>query len=390
MNIRALRRHLPSQGTERSEKLADKLLRGDKLQGELRGQAMEQLTTVPEPWLERLEGEGLAYVALGYHDDLSQTDLITSYDPDRLRIEAKEARKLSSKVQVDVENELKADLEAETDDFRRHMLERGKVDLLKERLAAELDAHNLGFAIRVTRDLTPLQFIEGENGIVAGQFDDYGPPSETERDLFREVLLELNGQEAVADAGSDPKGYHLADDATLEPANDILLIPYKMYGKKRLSEVSKASYSSINGMLMDQHMGAHYWPNRLIVMDDEVAVLPSTKTGNHSVLLHETGHAIDYIAEKIDGQNHRETIDRMYKEDMELAKSGDDRFLTDRARDNAREYFAEAVEAYLTQPVEDEAWYKQENHYVALQEGNPRLYEYVDTLMKLPAIAKDQ
>ena len=387
MNIQALRRHLPNQGTQRSQELAEKMLKGDQLKGRLRGHAMEQLTTVPEPWLERLDGEGLAYVALGFHDDLSKTDLITSYKPERLRAEAIEARNLSAQVQGEVEKEVQAELKDETDEFRRHMLERGKADLLQERLAAKLDAHNLGFAVRVTRDLTPLQFIEEENGITASRYDEYSTPSETERGLFREVLLELNGPEIVANPGGDAKGYPLADDAGIEPANEVLMIPYTMYGNKRLSPVSKESYSSINGMLMDQHMGAHYWQNRLIVMDDEVAVLPSEKTGNHSVLLHETGHAIDYIAEKIDGLKHRETIDQMYKEDLELTKSGEDRSLTTRALDNAREYFAEAVEAYLTQPAEDDSWYKKENHYKALQQRNPRLYDYVDKLMKLPAMA---
>jgi len=359
------------------------MFHGEKLQGQLGEAVVEQLATVPEPWLERLQDESMAYVALGYGEDLSHTDLITSYTPERLMREAKIARELSSEVQSEVGREIEAAKAEETDEFRLHMLERGKPDMISEKLAARLNEAGLGFAIRVTRDLTPLQYVEQESGVEASDYDEFLDPSETERGIFREVLLELNGPSVVKDAGGDAKGLPLADDATLEPPNDLLLIPYKLYGDKRLSEVSKESYSSIDGLSMDQHLGAHYWSNRLIVMDDDVAELPSTKTGFHSVVLHETGHAMDYIAEAIPELNHRETVDRLYEKDMERARAGENPFLTTRADDNVREYFAEAVEAYLTQPVDGGGnVYKQENNCVELQKQNPELYAYVDRLMK--------
>ena len=87
-----LRRHLPSQATERGRELARGMFHGEKLQGQLGEAVVEQLATVPEPWLERLQDESMAYVALGYGEDLSHTDLITSYTPERLMREAKIAR----------------------------------------------------------------------------------------------------------------------------------------------------------------------------------------------------------------------------------------------------------------------------------------------------------
>jgi hypothetical protein len=386
MNMPALRRHLPSQGTTKGKELAQSMMRGDTIRAKGRGSALEQLATVPEPWLERLSGEGMAYVALGYGEDLSKTELITSYSPERLMKEASAAKKLLAEVSGDVNTEIEEALSTEQDAFRQAMIERSRPEQLSEKLGAKLQEAGLGFAIKVTRDITPLSYIEGEFGIDRESYDEFLEPLETERGVFREVFLELNGSKVVKKQ-SQGSVYAMADDAILDPENDILLVPYQKIDGKRLSPVSRESYAGITGMMMDQHQGAHYWPNRLIVVDDAVANLPSKTTGNHSVILHETGHAMDYIAEGIEGLNHRETVDEMYRSDMERIKNGEKRLLTPRAHDNAREYFAEAVEAYLTQPVEgDEGWYKVENHFEALQKQNPELYAYVDKVMRLPGV----
>lgn len=384
MQISSLRRHLPTQGTEKGKELAQSMLHGETLKSQINEEAVEQLATVPEPWLERLKDEGMAYVALGFGEDLSQTDLIVSYTPERLKNEAVKAKVLAAEVRSEVDSELAADIAKTDDGFRKAMLERGKPDLIKEKLAARLDEANIGFAIKVTRDIVPLAFLESEYGVFPTDYDEFLEPMETERGVFRDVLLDLNGPELVADQGAKP-GPILNDDATLDPEDDIILIPYGVYNEKRLSPVSKDSYQSINGMMMDQHHGAHYWPNRLIVLDDEAAMHPSPLMGDHSVVLHETGHAIDYIAEGIAELNHRETMDAFYEQDKARYKSGDNRFLTPRAMDNAREYFAEAVEAYLTTPPEQSS-YKGDNNHVELKERNPELYAYVDRLMRLPSM----
>ena len=385
MNIASLRHHLPTQGTEKGREIAASMLRGDTLNNDqYKESALDQLSTVPEPWLERLQNEGMAYVALGYGEDLSQTDLIISYTPERLKKEAVTAKEIASKVRGEVDADMAKEAESETDAFRLAMLEHGRPELLKEKMAAQLEKAGLGFAVRVTRDLLPLTFLEQENGVEASYFDDGVEPHETERGLFREILLDLNGPEVVSQKGSGD-GPVLPDDSVLDPADDVILVPYAVYGKKRLSPVSKESYSQINGMYMDQHHGGHFWPGRLIMLDDEAALHPSPIMSTHSVVLHETGHAIDYIAEGIPGLNHRETIDAMFESDMKRQKAGEQRVLTPRATDNAREFFAEAVEAYLTNPTDHDT-YKADNHHVLLKEKNPELYDYVDRLMKLPAV----
>lgn len=385
MNISSLRHHLPTQGTEKGREIAASMLRGDTLnRGPFKEAALEQLSTVPEPWLERLKSEGIAYVALGYGEDLSQTNLIINYSPERLRKEAGTAKEIAAAVRAEVDAELKKERESETDPLRLGMLEHGRTDLLKDKLAAQLEEAGLGFAVRVTRDLLPLAFLEQENGVEDSGYDEFLEPQETERGLFREILLDLNGPEVVSQKGNED-GPILPNDSILDPADDLILVPYAVFGSKRLSPVSRESYKKINGMYMDQHHGGHFWPGRLIMLDDEATLHPSPILSTHSVVLHETGHAIDYIAEGIPELNHRETIDAMFEADMKRQASGEQRVLTPRATDNAREYFAEAVEAYLTNPTDHDT-YKADNHHVLLKQRNPELYEYVDRLMKLPAL----
>jgi hypothetical protein len=361
------------------------MLEGPTLKDTYKSAAVEQLSTVPEPWLERLDAQGMTYVGLAFHEDLSKTDYIRSYTPERLHSEAETAQELISETKQSVNQEIEGLLAKETDGFAKIMIEQARGTQISEKLAAKLEEAGLGFAIKVSRDLVPLAHLEAEFGVIDSGFDEFLEPQETDRGLFREILLELNGPGIVKDKGGDAKGYPLADDSKIQADDGVILVPFEKVGEKRLSPVSRKSYASISGMLMDQHKGANYWLNRLIVVDDGVVNLPSQTTGFHSVLLHETGHAMDYLAEDIPELNHRETVDSLYEADLKRAKAGEEPFLTARAADNAREYFAEAVEAYLTQPVEDQKnFYKAENEHTRLRDNNPELYAYVDRLMKFP------
>lgn len=381
MDISGLRRFLPTQATDSAREKAGKMLYGGQLKGALKESAVEQLVTVPEPWLDRLVEEGVAYVALGYGEDLSQTELITSYTPEQLARDAEKAKPLIAQVKAEVHREI-AELSKDGDELTMALAEREKPKMVRERLREKFNEADIGFDIEEVKGEKPLLYLEQEHNVEPTDYDEFLEPQETEQGLFRSLLMELNGPEVVKSQGAQEGRFVLADDAVLDPEDDVLVIPYGVYGGKRLSEVSKESYSSINGMGMDQHLGAHYWPNRLIVVDDDVVALPSTKTNFHSVLLHETGHCIDHLAESYSELNHRETVDALYAEDVERYKQGDNRFLTSRAMDNTEEYFAEAVEAYLTQPVEGATTgYKAENESVALKERNPELYAHVERVL---------
>lgn len=383
MDISGLRRYLPTQATDSARQKAEKMLYGNQLKGPLKQAALEQLSTVPEPWLDRLVDEGVAYVALGYGEDLSKTDLITSYTPDKLIKDVKKARPFIEQSKAEVEQEIKEVLAQQEDPVSRAITERERPRLFREKLGEKLNEANIGFDVEQVTGEKSLRYIEEEHNIEGDYADEFLEPRETEQGLFRELLLELNGPDMLKSPGTAGGRYALADDAVLDPADDVLIVPYGIYGGKRLSEVSKESYSAINGMDMDQHLGAHYWPNRMIVVDDDVVNLPSVKTSYHSVLLHETGHAIDHLAEDYPELEHRQTVDALFAKDMERYKAGEKPFLTPRAMDNTEEYFAEAVEAYLTQPVESALLgYKAENNNQALKERNPELYAHVEKVLR--------
>ncbi len=374
MDISGLHRHLPTQATERARALAEKMLVGKTLQGEGKEAAVEQLATIPEPWLDRLTEEGMAYVALGFNESLADTELMASYTPEKLHAQAAKAEPLKAQVEAEVEAEiakLRVD-QPEAADFAEY----SRADVLAERLGEKFASNGVGFQVRVQRGSTPLEYLQNEFNVADDPAHEYLYPDGSneearETNIFTSLLTELNG------AG-------VLQDGMVDPGNDVLIVPYKMKGERRISPVSEKSYGSVTGQQMDNNHGMNNWPDRMIVVDDEVVAMPNRKMGFHSVLLHESGHAIDYAAEGIPEFNHRETMDNFYKQDMQRYAKGENTFLTARAMDNVREYFAEAVEAYLTAelPTSTGNFYKQENNHEMLKSTKPELFDYVDKLMK--------
>ncbi len=375
MQIPSLYRTLPTQGTDGARAAASKMLHGKHLQGEMKDSAVEQLATLPEAWLGKLADENLAYVALSDGETLADTDILWSYTVDSLREDALKAKPIIEQVTAQVNEAIDKEKSEVTDEFQSAMIEHHRPTQLAETLMKEFQAHNLAFAVKVTKDLLPVSYLEGEMGVTRADYDEFLQPEESDSQLFRELLTELNGQ-AIFQDGSE--------NETLSPLNQTVVVPFKKKGARMVSPLSEASYAQITGQEANLHDGAHYWENRLIVLDDNAVQLPATNSGYHSVLLHESGHAIDYIAETLPDLHHREVIDGLFQKDMEAAAKGVDRFTSKRAKDNAREYMAEAVEAYLTQEVGGHRDYnKPDNNHDNLKSKNPELFEYVDKLMRL-------
>jgi hypothetical protein len=351
------------------------MLRGKTISVNHKEAAIEQLATIPEPWLEKLAEENLAYVALAFGETLADTELLRGYTPEKLKSEVEAARPLRAEVEAEVEAEIAKLKQEDPESSQAAFAEYGRADIVAEKLGVKFDSNQIGFQVRVQRGSTPLEYLQNELNIADDPAHEYLYPDGSNEEgretrIFQSLLTSLNGEGVIKDGQVDPE-------------SDILIVPYKMKGDKRISPVSEKSYASVTGLQMDNNHGMNVWPNRLIVVDDEVVNIPSRKMGFHSVLLHESGHAIDYAAESIPDLNHRETMDNLYKKDMERYQKGDNAFLTARAMDNVREYFAEAVEAYLTRelPTSEANFYKQENNYDQLKAKNPELFAYVDKVM---------
>ena len=89
----------------------------------------------------------------------------------------------------------------------------------------------------------------------------------------------------------------------------------------------------------------------LIVVLDETLADPSPVEGHRRIVLHEFGHAVDHVAESDPswGAEHRSTIDRLHASARQKHASGDPAaFITDYARTNPAEHYAESFEAYFT------------------------------------------
>ena len=373
MDVSGLNRQLPTQATSRGRELAAKMLRGDTIESAgLKDAAIEQISTIPEPWLEKLADENLAFVALTSKETLADTNILWSYSPEELKESAEKARPLIEKANAAIDEDL-AKLSPDEAGFA----EIRRADDVAELLSAKFEANGIGFFTRVQRGDTPLEYLHNEFNIADDPYHEYVSPDQPkETEIFNSLLTTLNGEGVIKDGMVDPQ-------------NDVLIVPYKMKKDNRVSPVTEKSLSAITGLQMDNNHGLNAWPARLIVVDDQVVELPSRKMGFHSVLLHESGHAIDYAAEGIAEFDHRATIDRLYAQDMKKHQEGQNVFLTARASDNEREYFAEAVEAYLTKPVESPGnFYKQENNHDDLKATNPELYAYVEKVMTWEGDAK--
>ena len=103
------------------------------------------------------------------------------------------------------------------------------------------------------------------------------------------------------------------------------------------------------------------------------------EVGQYRLALHEVGHALDYALEGLPdptgfGSLHRQKVQTFYKQAKEA-----NLFTSDRADDNARGFFAEAVEAYLTEPSSGPDL-RPDNHRQALQERNPEMYVYLEQI----------
>ena len=146
---------------------------------------------------------------------------------------------------------------------------------------------------------------------------------------------------------------------------------------------------------MEASLGLNRAEDRLVLLHKKFTPEKAVEVGNYRLVLHEVGHALDHVLDRMVavpgfGALHRQTVDALYQRDLEWSKSEgvDGVFTTDRASENVREYFAEAVEAYLTYPGDDRGEiFRTRNSNPDLKKMNPDLYAYVDQIMTTPFTA---
>lgn len=216
-----------------------------------------------------------------------------------------------------------------------------------ERVRPALEAAGLTFGAITLHPDHDLDILAGEHGV----------SDPAEKALWKQAFQRLNGDHTSRRMALLPFSYHRG-----------IPIP------EELMKVALAK----DDAYVEEALGIHNWEERIIILHETYVTDPAPEVGHYRVTIHEVGHAVDHALERALGPSHRETVERFYREDLECPE----RFLTDRAGHNVREYFAEAVEAFFTLPTGDtHDGYKTNCNRVELKKRRPELYEYLERVL---------
>ncbi len=353
------------------KRLLDQIIQVPNLAPDAAAVLRRDLEAFPVPLLRLLAADDLLVVGMRAGQTLADTPRLPTVKPEEYRSHVQQARILIDECLVrqgdQKEHRIRERVAAGEDPvyveaMENHWWARSLQDDLSQRLVEA----GIGFSVEVKRE--PFTLSHLATGREVGPDD---------RAAWEETFTELN-QGLVSKQGDQ-----------ISATQGIVLIPYAYYRGRAVSEVTLKQALEYKAQRARDAMGIHNYEERMITLYEDYLRDPAPEAGHHRVSIHETGHALDHALERVQGipglgAEHRATIDRLYAEDIQLLKQGQDRFTSARAKDNVREYFAEAVESYLTVPMSDgQDYYKPTNNRIELQRLNPALYAYLDRIFHL-------
>ncbi|MFA7483349.1 MAG: zinc-dependent peptidase [Vulcanimicrobiota bacterium] len=176
----------------------------------------------------------------------------------------------------------------------------------------------------------------------------------------------------------------------------LFLLPHTYHNGKPIPENRLRTAHETSAEYVEKSLGINRAEDRLVLLHEKFTPANAVEVGNYRLVLHEVGHALDHALDRMVavpgfGPLHRQTVDALYEQDLQKAESQglQEVFTTDRASENVREYFAEAVEAYLTFPGDSQGEiFRTRNSNPELKRTNPELYTYLDKVMKTPFTAE--
>ncbi|MCA9793019.1 MAG: hypothetical protein KC910_14525, partial [Candidatus Eremiobacteraeota bacterium] len=323
----------------------------ENIEPQARQAICRDLSVLPRPVLELLAEDGLRVVAVAPGQELADTGYYTSPDPGRYGQMLDQGRDLFEREAAAVKAE-QAPASDESDSFAAAMSAYWSVQELSERLNKKFVEQKLGFTTVLCREGMSFQQLAGSKAV----------ESPLEKQAFRQALERLNGQNLVLDGDQ------------MTATEGVLAVPY-VYHKGRPIPESLQQLSRVkNADYVEAALGIHNSDERVIILHSSYVLDPAKEVGHYRVTIHELGHAIDHALERALGPGHRQAIDGFFAEDKAAG-----RFLTERASDNVREYFAEAVEAFFTLPLPDGFdGYKTANNRLELKRQRPELFAYLE------------
>ena len=348
-------------------KLARGIVRSRALPAPVVDQVAHDLTALPVNWLKRFDEENVAVVILKTGQDLGDTPLWPAFKPEACQEMLNQAAPLVEKT---VKEFLAGFADIEDPHYRAYQISLAGDDL-KDKFDALSVQENLGFALKVSRDTKSLNALAGESGI--------NGEDEEQLARWKDNFLALN-----KGLLEDPEGQE-----TASPKHGFYLVPFEVYKGKEYRPLTVPALKSFTGLELSRHDGGNYPENHFVAIHDTVATDPSPHKGHHRVVLHESGHMVDWLTRAMPeiGPKHEAKVAELYAKALAAdaqSPPGQSPILTDRAKDTVGEFFADSVEAYLTLPVGDQAdFHKGENNRIELQKRNPELFDYIDSVMKL-------
>ncbi|MBS2040140.1 hypothetical protein JST97_34455 [bacterium] len=325
-------------------------------------QVLSELRAIPSQIWKMLARTGLRIVSLPPGQDLSHTSAARQFSPADYEQRLKRAGDcLQSTVQrLDTENHQRWERMPDAE-MQEGLWAMQQGPIIAEELIAGPAVRQLGFVPAVLSRPVRLEELEEAVG------GEHNPEFLKEMKLLNRDLLEQQGD-------------------LFSSTHRLLLLPYPRCQGQPVRQDHLKYLKGQNDQMLRASMGTNYWQSALVVVHQEFLPDPAPEAGHHRVMLHEVGHAIDHLVDRIQdggyGQNHRQLVQRLFQRDTVDAREGQDRFSSPRAKDNPREYFAEAVESYLTRDQADGQESKPNNNHDWLKAHNPELFAHVDEIFK--------
>ncbi|MFN8609697.1 MAG: hypothetical protein U0931_19315 [Vulcanimicrobiota bacterium] len=184
------------------------------------------------------------------------------------------------------------------------------------------------------------------------------------RQAWKDELLALN----ASWSSQGPEG--------LTTSHGIFLLPPVPTEHGWLSDQDYQNAVTTTAESVAEALGLNRGSEQRVLLHSRYLAEDAPEIGGYRVAIHEMGHALDYALEGLPdstgyGQLHKQAVLACFRESAS--------FTSDRADDNVREFFAESVEAYLTEPAAGFD-FRPDNHRQALRQRNPRMAAYLDHL----------
>jgi hypothetical protein len=165
-------------------------------------------------------------------------------------------------------------------------------------------------------------------------------------------------------------------DGVFETRDGVFLLPPVPTGVGWIGDQMYQAAVSTTAEYVAGKLGLNQGHEQRVILHSRFLGGDAPEIGQDRVAVHEVGHALDYALQGLPdatgfGSRHSQHVLACFEQAQH--------FVSDRADDDVREYFAEAVEAYLTPPSIGFD-FRPDSHQAELRRRDPRMAAYLDRL----------